>query len=118
MALNDSQPVPDLAAESAPDQTLVQPDDLGAPGLQEVPTPVAKRKFDPRKNRERVRGGLAAAAFGLFALVVLALGYAVIIGHRKWDELEGMTTALLPAVVSVVSSITGFYFGAKSGDDQ
>ena len=118
MAEPQAKPDPPAMSSGTAGDTLAAPDDLGAPGLDEVPAPVAKRKYDPRKNRERVRGGLAAAAFTLFAVVVLALGYAVIVGHRKWDELEGMTTALLPAVVSVVSSITGFYFGAKSGDDQ
>jgi len=89
------------------------PDDLGAPGAR-VPEPQAVT-FSPDKSRELMRGGLAAASFSLFAVVIVVLVLAVVLGWRTWSELQGMATSVLPVVVSVVGTTTGFYFGTREG---
>lgn len=95
-----------------PDRESQQtPDDLG-PALVNTIYPVAK-PFDPAKSREITRGRLAAWSFALFSVVTLLLLLAVICDWRTWPDLEGLATSVLPVVVSVVGTTTGFYFGTK-----
>ncbi len=89
--------------------------DLGAP-RQDVTHPVAGKTFDPDPARERIRGGLAVATFVLFAAFSLGIAVVVSAGWRTWNDIEGMTGTLLPAIVSVLGTTTGFYFGTKAGE--
>ena len=93
--------------------------DLGAPETAgDITHPVVSlRPYNPDKAREWVRGGLAVGAFGLFAIFALGLAAAVAFGATTWDEVEGMSGTLLPAIVSVVGTTTGFYFGTKAKGD-
>lgn len=70
-------------------------------------------RFDPARWRERLRGRLAVASFALFGVLVLMISLAVVCGWRPWTGLQGLTTAMLPAVVGVVGTTTGFYFGSQ-----
>lgn len=54
----------------------------------------------------------------LFSIIVCALAFAVIVGWRKWEELQGLATSVLPVVVSVVGTTTGFYFGIKAAAED
>ncbi|WP_139277912.1 hypothetical protein [Rhodococcus marinonascens] len=92
-----------------PDLGGAQKEDVGHL-LQEGET------YDPSRHRENMRGWLAVLAFGLFAALVAFLAMAVVFGWRDWDQLEGVTTALLPVVVGVVGTTTGFYFGSRSSE--
>jgi uncharacterized membrane protein len=102
--------------EDPPDGLAVE--DLGHPET-EIRSPVAGRKYDPGRDREKIRGGLAVASFALFAAVVLVPLLAVVLDVIDWADIKGITTVVLPVVVSVFGSITGFYYGTKSkSDDQ
>lgn len=90
-------------------------EDLGEPSV-DVSRPVQGPRFDPSPGREQVRAGLAIGAFLLFCLLVLLIAGAVVFGFRSWQEVQGLCTSVVPVVVSVVGTITGFYFGSKAGD--
>jgi hypothetical protein len=82
-------------------------------------TPTAGRKrFDLTRSRERTRGALAVWSMALFTVMVLALTLPVVFGLRKWEDLQGLATSVLPVVVSVVGTITGFYFGIKAATED
>lgn len=99
----------DQAAQ--PERPPAVGDDLG-PAVDDTIYPTFK-PFDPTRSRELTRGWLAAWSFGLFTLVTLLLTAAVVCGWRTWDEVEGLATSVVPVVVSVVGTTTGFYFGGK-----
>jgi hypothetical protein len=52
----------------------------------------------------------------LFAVFSLGIAVVVSAGWRTWNDIEGMTGTLLPAIVSVLGTTTGFYFGTKAGE--
>lgn len=74
------------------------------------------KEFDPSRARELMRGGVALASIGLFAFVVVLLCWAVVFNGRSWNDVQGIATSILPVVVSVVGTTTGFYFGTKSSE--
>jgi hypothetical protein len=76
-----------------------------------------RRRWDLSRSRERTRGALALCSMFLFVAMVAALTIPVISG-RKWEDLQGLATSVLPVVVSVVGTTTGFYFGTKSGGEE
>jgi hypothetical protein len=87
--------------------------DLGGVRDVDVPQPVVMGPID--LEREKKRGLLAVWSFGLFTFTVLVLTLPVIFGARTWNDLQGLATSVLPVVVGVVGTTTGFYFGTKSG---
>jgi hypothetical protein len=92
--------------------------DLGAPATFGVPAPRIVASFDPEPGREQTRGWLAV---GSFLLLVATLGIvlgAVAGGLRTWQEMQGVAASVLPAVLGVVSSTLGFYFGARTREDR
>jgi hypothetical protein len=89
-------------------------ENLGAPAVFDVPAARIIATFDPEPGREQTRGWLAV---GSFLLLVATLGLvlaAVAGGLRTWQEMQGVAASVLPAVLGVVSSTLGFYFGARS----
>jgi hypothetical protein len=90
--------------------------DLG-PAEANIGRPAPSRTWNPTKIREVMRGTVALASFGLFAFVVAALVWAVVVDKRNWQDIQGIATSVLPVVVSVVGTTTGFYFGSKGGAD-
>lgn len=89
-----------------------EPRDLGQP-LADVPVPRTGRRWNPERTRESLRSIIAIASFALFSCVVLTLLLAVAVWRRPWDEMEGVATAVLPTVTSVVSAAIGFYYGTR-----
>jgi hypothetical protein len=89
---------------------------LGPPRADiEVPQ-ASPNTYDPSKARELMRGAVALASIALFAFVVIALCWDVLFSRRDWKDVEGIATSVMPVVVSVVGTTTGFYFGTKSGE--
>lgn len=86
-----------------------------APTAAKIPEPkVAKEPYDPTRTHEWIRGALALASFFLFIVFVLTITLADIFEWRGWDNLKDLSTMIMPVVVSVVGTTTGFYFGTKS----
>lgn len=77
-----------------------------------------RRPFDPAKTQEWVRSCLALGSGLLLILSFMVIAIPVVVGWRSWDEVEGLSTALLPAVLSVTGSVIGFYFGADKAKKQ
>lgn len=73
------------------------------------------RKWSRKRARERNRQFLSLASFLLLAAVVMTILVTVVIGQRTWDELSGVTAALLPAVSAVATAALTFYFTKKDG---
>jgi hypothetical protein len=93
-------------------------DDLGADDLEPVVSDKEfdarpGRPFDPEPEREKRRGQLALGAFLFLVLTVLMLMVPVIAGWRTWDDLEGVSNTVLPVVVGLVGTVSGFYFGSS-----
>lgn len=112
----DLPAVPDDAdAAVLEDETPDLPpvEDLGGPGVESVPAPRAGSRYDPEPSRERMRGWLAAGAFGLLSVTVTIILLAVALGARSWDQMHGVAASVLPAVVSVVGVTLGYYFGTR-----
>jgi hypothetical protein len=87
-------------------------EDLGEP-VAEISFPTKGRRWSPERARESLRSIIAIASFALFASVILILLLSVAVGHRAWSDLEGVATATIPAVTSVVSAAIGFYYGTQ-----
>ncbi|MBO3129474.1 hypothetical protein [Dermatophilus congolensis] len=65
------------------------------------------------RSRERKRSWIVGVALCLFIVVTVLPMVAVIFGWRSWDEIKDVSALVVPVVVSVVGSITGFYFGSQ-----
>jgi hypothetical protein len=90
-------------------------EDLGEPEAKISP-PKPGRRWSQERARETTRGHLAIWSFVVFTFTVAALALPVVLGYRHWDDdLKGLATSVLPVVVGVVGTTTGFYFGTKSG---
>lgn len=74
--------------------------------------------YNPDPSREHARGRLAAGSFLLLVVVVSVVLLTVALGGRTWQEMQGVAASVLPAVLGVVSSTLGFYFGARTQEDQ
>ena len=81
--------------------------------LADIEDPRPARRFNPEPTREMARTALAAGSFLLLCAVVLVILLIVASGTRTWDEMQGVASAVLPAVLSVTGTSLGFYFGAK-----
>lgn len=103
--------MPDTRARAPTDEP---PEDLGEPTAEIVP-PRAGPRFNPEPQREKMRGRLALSAFILLVVCIVGILGVVAAGFRTWDQMEGVTASVLPAVLSTVSAILGFYFGSRGG---
>jgi len=65
--------------------------------------------------REKHRHVLSLASFVLLAVCVLGILTVVAIGQRTWPEMQGVTSAVLPAVLSIASLAFGYAFGRRGG---
>ena len=102
----------------SPDEHALPVEDLGGPIVLDVPTPRTGSQYDPEPAREHTRGRLAVGSLVLLVATVGLLLTVVAVGYRTWDEMQGVTASVLPAVLSVVSSTLGFYFGARAREDR
>lgn len=88
-------------------------EDLGPIGEPVEAPRLSSEPFDPEPARERTRTILGVLLVLLFAAMVLIPVSAVAFGSREWEEMEGMIAVLFPAVVGIVGSALGFYFGSE-----
>jgi hypothetical protein len=93
-------------------QDLDPLEDAGPP-LAEVPFPKGGAVYDPAKDRETTRSKLALRVVWLLVGVVALLMGSVISELNTWEEVEGMASSVLPAVLTVVGTVLGFYFGSE-----
>ncbi len=81
--------------------------------LRSVPHPRSGAVYNPSRDREKMRGGLAT---GLLSALIILIGSLVVViasGRRTWDELEGVATLTFGPLVSLTATMLGFYFGQK-----
>ena len=114
-----TEPTPEVPVEdldpAATEVVAPKAEDLGPVSAAKIPEPkVTKEPYDPSKTHEWIRGALALASFSLFTIFVLLITLAVICHWQEWANLKDLSTSVLPVVVSVVGTTTGFYFGTKS----
>lgn len=102
----------DNAETSVPPNPPDQLEDLGAAEVAEFGLPREGGAYDPSRQREQIRSWLALGAGLLLVFTILLVTLPVVIGRRTWDDMEGLASTVLPAVLSVAGSIIGFYFGA------
>ena len=80
----------------------------------DVPGPrPARRPYDPRRHKDYVRAGLTIGLLGLLATMLVVPLLALIAGWAAWDELEAFVTLTWGAVVGLVASSVGYYFGSE-----
>lgn len=114
----DGQPA---ASEHAPpdaaerEMAELEPIDLGPPTAV-IATPRSE-PYNPEPRRENIRGIVALASVALFAATVAVILVVVALGTRTWDDMEGVTAAVLPAVTTLMGSTVGFYFGTQDRRD-
>ncbi|HEX2240154.1 MAG TPA: hypothetical protein VHJ82_03285, partial [Actinomycetota bacterium] len=81
-----------------------------------APEPKLGRTYDPRPEREHVRGRLAAMLSVLLATMALAPFMVVVTGWATWAEVEGPVTLGFGPIVGLVGTVLGFYFGSQRTD--
>ena len=94
-----------------------EPIELGPPEAS-IEVPRGGQIYNPDPVRENIRGFIALASVGLFAVTVAAILGVVATGLRTWDEMQGVTAAALPAVTALMGSTVGFYFGTQGLKDE
>lgn len=75
------------------------------------PSPRGTR--DVGQYRERTRGQMAMALFGLLALVFLGAIIGVIVGAISVHDLKELSSFVAPLVV-LVGTVMAFYFGGRA----
>ena len=110
--MNHEAAGPDSQGEEEPQGPA---EDLGEPEANISP-PSPGRRWSQERARETTRGWLAIWSFGVFTFTVIVLTLPVVFGCRQWKDLQDLATSVLPVVVGVVGTTTGFYFGTKSGN--
>ncbi len=68
-------------------------------------------QYDPEPRRDVVRAILALA---LVAFILGLAGYAAYCTHGDFGKILILLDKLLPAVVGLVGTAIGFYFGSKN----
>lgn len=96
---------------------LALSEDLGEATAEIVP-PSPGRPYNPEPAREKMRSKLALWSFFLLVVCVGTILGVVAFGLQTWNEMQGVAASVLPAVLSVVSAILGFYFGAVTQERQ
>ena len=72
---------------------------------------------DYKLRREQIRGMVAGLLLINLFITLLAPWLAVGFDWALADEVQDLTSVLLPAVVGLVGAATGFYFGANDKAD-
>ena|SRR5215468_8476239 len=70
--------------------------------------------YDPSRQREHVRAGIAYALIGLLIAIILFSFGLLLFSTKGFDEVKGMLELVLAPVVGLVGAVTGFYYGEKS----
>ena len=69
------------------------------------------KKYDPEPQRDSIRAGIAA---GLVVLLVVMTGFAFYTTRGDFNKTKQPLEILLPAVLGLLGSALGFYFGSKA----
>ena len=87
------------------------------PSGQHVPKPVLIKEPAGTRRTDFVRAGIAG---WLLALVTIIIFYAEISANNKdsWVQGEKVVNILLPAVIGILGSVIGFYFGSRNDAQQ
>ena len=83
--------------------------DAGSPML---PQPQLGKNYDPTRDRERVRGGLAIGLLSVFSLLVMACLIMIWSTGRR-DDVAVYLNLVLNPMVALVGTTLGFYFGGQ-----
>ncbi len=77
-----------------------------------APKPPTDSPYDPSRDRELVRGRIASA---MVFLLFVAIGWPIVAAlFGKFDgSVEKVATLVLTAIVGLVGTVLGFYFGGK-----
>lgn len=109
-----SDPSPDDDGEEPDRSTEIYFDSDAAGDVLPVAPPTEGGAYDPSKDREKVRGRLAAGLVGLLAvLTVSALG-GVLVGADAGDT-KAVLEVTVPPVVALCGSAIGFYYASAPG---
>jgi len=77
---------------------------------------IGKAPYEPTRDRERVRGLLAAALIGLLSIVIIGLFVAVLAGRLTIAELGQLAAVTISPIVGLLGAVLGFYFGEQARD--
>lgn len=75
-------------------------------------------RYNPDKDRERVRGVIARILVLLLVAVVLVAMVAAFVVPASDEDFREILNILIPPIVALVGSVTGFYFGQKSSSSD
>jgi len=87
------------------------PDAAGDP--PPVVAPEEGGPYDPSKDREKVRGRLAAGLVGLLAILTVSALGGVLAGASA-DDIKAILEVAVPPVVALCGSAIGFYYASTS----
>jgi hypothetical protein len=73
---------------------------------------ISFRHYDPEPQRDYMRAGIAS---GLLVLLMGMVAYGFYTAHGDYDRTKELLEKLLPAVIGLLGSAIGFYFGSKNG---
>jgi hypothetical protein len=85
-----------------------------APATMAFDQPPPAIPYDPRRQRESIRGVVAALLLGLLCFIVIASFLSYWLDVVEQDALEGLLTIIFAPVIGLVGAATGFYFGGSS----
>lgn len=68
-------------------------------------------QYDPEPRRDHIRAGIAC---GLIVLLIGMVCYAFQTTHGEFEKTRELLEILLPAVLGLLGSALGFYFGSKA----
>lgn len=75
---------------------------------------VNERKYDPGRDRERVRGALALGLLVGLGLVIAAAFVSIWAQWMPEGDVKDLLTVIFGPVVALTGSALGFYFGGKA----
>ncbi len=79
--------------------------------------PTEGGKYDPTRDREKVRGRVAVALVGLLAVLTIGALAGVLAGASA-DNIKSVLEVTVPPVVALCGSALGFYYASASGRDR
>lgn len=85
---------------------------------QQAPLRLAVAPYDPRREREGVRGWIAKALFWLIVAILGVLGLALLLKGIGIGDVEKFVATLLTPVLTLFGAVMGFYFGERATEQR